>query len=119
MRFITFCIVLLTLNSTVLAQTSATPNEKTCLFSGRVADTVGISITKAFVLLYDEGDEKSNQQLVLNKNGEFQLKLEPGMYDLFVASPGFIPVAKVIDLRSCKPENLILKMQVDSVHMED
>jgi hypothetical protein len=91
----------------------------TCSFHGRIADPLGAAIDRAFVLVYSARREKIDRQAALSKNGEFSLQLEPGLYDLFVASPGFVPLAKIVDLRSCKPVELKVKMRVDIEHLED
>jgi len=112
------CALLLLLSPALFAQTPPAAS-KTCSFHGRISDTVGAAINRAFVLVYSDRLEKVSRQVSLNEYAEFAVELEPGLYDLFTASPGFVPVAKIINIRTCKPVDLKLKMQVDMEHMED
>jgi hypothetical protein len=97
------------------AQTAAA----TCTFRGRISDTLGAAITRGFVLVHSDRWVKADQQLTLNENGEFEVQLKPGLYDFFVGSPGFLPIAKEIDLRSCKPVALKIKLNLDLAHLDD
>lgn len=90
-----------------------------CTFRGRVSDTLGAAISLGFVLVHSYRWVKDDQHLTLNENGEFGAQLKPGLYDFFVGSSGFIPVAKEIDLRSCKPVVLKIKLNVDLEHLDD
>ena len=119
MKLCTFAASCLLLPPGLFAQSPGPASTPACSFHGRISDTLGAAIDRAFVLLYSDRREKISQQINLNDNGEFTVPLEPGLYDFFIASPGFLPVAKVIDLRACKPFELKLKMQVDKEHLED
>ena len=70
-------------------------------------------------MVHSERWAENGQRIPLDQNGEFKVQLKPGLYDFFVASVGFIPYAKKIDLRSCKPTGLKVKMKVDLEHLED
>jgi hypothetical protein len=96
----------------------APPTEKTCDVRGRVADPLGAAISRAFVLVHSSAWVKTTQ-VTLTDNGEFSLQLKPGIYAFFADAVGFVPIAKIIDTRSCKPVTLNVKMQVDLAHMED
>jgi hypothetical protein len=77
------------------------------------------AISRAFVLVHSDAWVKLTEQVKLTNNGEFSLQLKPGIYSFFADSPGFVPIAKIIDTRSCRTVNMSVKMQVDSEHMED
>ncbi|HWG22003.1 MAG TPA: carboxypeptidase-like regulatory domain-containing protein [Terracidiphilus sp.] len=114
------CIVLAALSSpALLAQTPAPAAPDNCVVHGRVADPLGAAISRAFFLVHSDGWATVDQQVKLSDNGEFDLRLKPGLYDLFIASPGFVPQARIIDTRACKPITLKLKMLVDMEHLED
>ena len=93
--------------------------DKTCAVRGRITDPMDAAINRAFVLVHSDAWVKITQQVTLTDNGEFSLQLKPGIYAFFADSPGFVPVAKIIDTRSCRTLNLNIKMRVDSEHMED
>lgn len=90
-----------------------------CTFRGRISDPLGAAISRGFVLVHNQRWTRGGQQLTLNDNGEFTVQLRPGLYDLLAASPGFIPIAKEIDLRSCKPVVPKIKLKVDLAHLDD
>src|SRR5580658_4585384 len=69
----------------------------------RISDTMGAAISRAYVLVHGDGSEKASQPLSVNENGEFQVQLAPGLYDLFIGSPGFVPYAKEVRILPGKP----------------
>lgn len=71
------------------------------------------------MLAQSERWAKFDQQLKLTENGKFSVQLRPGLYDFFVGSPGLLPFAKEIDLHSCKPVALKIKLSVDLEHLQD
>jgi hypothetical protein len=54
----------------------------------------------------------------LDPSGKFKISLRRGLYSLFVSSPGFVPIAEILDFRSCKPLNLNLMLTIDPDHVE-
>jgi hypothetical protein len=117
MKYALPVVLALCVGSALHAQTPAAAS--TCSFSGRIADQLGAAISRAFVAVHSDRLVKTSRSIDLNDNGEFEVKLEPGMYDFFVGSRGFLPFAKEIDLRSCKPVALEVKLKVDLEHLED
>jgi hypothetical protein len=96
----------------------------TGVLQARIADTLGAAINRAFVLVHgdvriDNSWVKVNQQVDVNINGEFQIQLAPGLYDLFIGSPGFIPFAKKVKIQPGKPTILKIKLQVDMENLQD
>jgi hypothetical protein len=91
---------------------------QTCPVHFQITDEDGAAIEKAFVLIHSDRASKISQQVPLDHGGKSRINLRPGLYDLFVSSPGFMPIAEVVDLRSCKPLNVNLMMTIDSEHME-
>jgi hypothetical protein len=96
----------------------------TGVLQARIADTLGAAIDRAFVLVHGYGRVgnvwvKVDQQVDVNINGEFQIQLAPGLYDLFVGSPGFIPYAKKVKIQPGKPTVLKIKLQVDMDNLQD
>ena len=102
--------------ATLPAQAPTT--DKTCNVHGRIADPPGAATNRAFVLVHSSA-WSTTQQVTLTDNAEFSLELKPGLYALFADAVGFVPIAKIIDMRSCKPVTLNIKMQVDLAHMDD
>jgi hypothetical protein len=101
------------------AQAPITSPTPTCALHGRISDTLGAAIFRGYVEVHSDRWVKMNQVLTLNDNGEFSVQLMPGLYDFFIGSPGFIPYAREIDLRTCKPVELKIKLKVDLEHLED
>lgn len=119
LRFIAAGIVASLLLTGTPCHLQAQAHEATCSFHGRIYDSAGAVIGRAFVIVHNERRAETGQRVPLDQNGEFVLQLKPGMYDFFVASGGFIPYAKKIDLRACKPVELKVWMKVDQEHLED
>ncbi len=94
------------------------PPAPTCALHVQITDEDGGAITRAFVLIHSDYGTKLNQQVNLDPTGKFKITLRRGLYSLFVSSPGFVPVAEVVDFRSCKPLNLNLMLTIDSDHAE-
>lgn len=120
-RFSTILLLALATGSITHAQvaagTSHLASEKDGSLRGNIVDKSGAAI-QAFVLVHSDRWIKINSQIPVNKNGEFEIQLEPGLYDLFVASPGFLPIARVIEIKSEAPTNLNLTMQLDEEHLQ-
>jgi hypothetical protein len=95
------------------AQSAPAP---TCALHAQITDEDGAAITRAFVLIHSDYGTKLNQQVNLDPAGKFKIALRRGLYSLFVSSPGFVPIAEVVDFRSCKPLNLNLMMLIDPDH---
>ncbi len=96
------------------------PNPATsCRLHGRIADPLGAAIQRAFVLVHSGRWVELDERVTLNKNGEFDIQLKPGLYDLFVGSRGFLPFSGEVDLRACKPLSIKVKLLVDMQHLED
>ena len=116
---IVFAAMLALTSPPLRGQDKAPSEDAKCSVHGRIVDPMGAVIYRAFVLVYSDAWEKIDQQVALNKDGQFDIRLKPGLYDLFIASPGFIPFAKVVDSRSCKPVTLKVKLMVDAEHLDD
>ena len=102
--------------SLVAAAKSATP--PTCALHAQITDEDGGAITRAFILIHSDYGTKLNQQVNLDSSGKFKIALRRGLYSLFVSSPGFAPLAQILDFRSCKPLNLNLMLTIDPDHTE-
>jgi hypothetical protein len=98
--------------SLVAAQPASKP--PVCSLHIQITDEDGTALPKAFVYVHNE--RGTNQQAALDRTGKVKASLRPGLYDLFVAAPGFTPVAQIVDLRSCKPQSLNLMMTLDTEH---
>ena len=88
-----------------------------CPLHLQITDEDGTALPKAFVLIH--GEHGSNQQFTPDKSGQVKASLHSGMYDLFVSASGFVPQAQIVDLRTCKPVELNLMLNLDSEHSEN
>lgn len=95
----------------------ARPQEMATLH-GLIHDELGAAVARAFVLVHG-GPRAINQELKLNEKAEFEVRLPPGTYDVFVGSAGFVPYAKAVQVWKDKPVTLRIKLKVDKEHLED
>jgi hypothetical protein len=100
-----------------LAATQPASEPTSCPLHVQVTDEDGTALPKAFVFIHDE--RGANQQAAPDRTGQIKASLRPGLYDLFVAAPGFVPSAQIVDLRTCKPQSLNLMMTLDAEHTGD
>ncbi len=112
----TALLLSLSLFGTSLVAGAQTAPAQTCALHAQITDEDGGPITHAFVLIHSDYGTKLNQQVNLDPSGKFKLALRRGLYSLFVSSPGFVPVAEIVDFRSCKPLNLNLMLTIDPDH---
>jgi hypothetical protein len=98
--------------------THAAP-QKDGLLQGNVVDPADAPIP-AFILVHsDHHDNKIAARIPVKADGTFQLSLAPGLYDLFVGYTAFLPIARVIEVRSGKTLHLKLAMKLDEKHLEN
>jgi hypothetical protein len=102
---------------TQIAGNSTTPVPQKDVLRGSIEDPAGAAI-QAFVLVHSDRWNKINAQVSVSKYGEFQIQLSPGLYDLFVASPGFLPIALVVEIKDGSPTTLKLTMKIDEDHLQ-
>ncbi len=88
-----------------------------CSLHVQITDEDGKALPKAFVYVHNE--RGTNQQATPDHTGRVKTGLRPGLYDVFVAAPGFTPQAQIVDLRSCKPQSLNLMLTLDTEHTEN
>jgi len=123
MKCIRYLSIILVLSSVVsraqVAADSASPKpEKNGVLAGHIHDRAGATI-QAFVLVHSDRGNKIDKQVRVDKDGEFKIELAPGLYVFFVASPGFLPIAKVIEIKGGRPTTLKLTMKVDEEHLQN
>lgn len=97
------------------ADAQPVPAARTCTVRGQITDEDGGRIATLYALIHNDA-RATNQQVIVDANGRFKAGLRPGLYDLFVSSPGLMPQAQVIDLRACKPMELHLMLPLDAEH---
>jgi hypothetical protein len=114
----TTLLLSLSLLGTPLVAAAQPAPPPTCALHAQITDEDGGAITHAFVLIHSDYGTKLNQQVNLDPSGKFKITLRRGVYSLFVSSPGFVPVAEIVDFRSCKPLNLNLMLTIDPDHAE-
>jgi hypothetical protein len=120
-RVCLFFLLAVFVGSTARAQTAdkstTSVPQKAGLLRGSIGDPEGAAI-QAFVLVHSDRWKKINAQVAVSKYGEFQIQLSPGLYDLFVASPGFLPIAQIVEIKNGSPTNLKLTMKIDEEHLQ-
>ena len=98
-------VIGLVLVSQVLAQSQALPR---FTLKGAVTDTEGAVIEGTLVRIVRWGQDdkqrvvESEMAVHTDAKGQFKFELAPGIYDLFVSSPDFSPVAKQLKLEAGK-----------------
>jgi hypothetical protein len=117
-RWLTAVFLIFALSVGAPARAQTTASAATGTLQGRISDTLGAAIS-GFVLVHSNQWVKIGEQVSVNENGEFQIQLAPGLYDLFVSYRGFIPWAKKIKIQPGKPTVLKIKLQVDMANLED
>jgi hypothetical protein len=117
LRRTTLLLSLSLLGAPLVAAAQSAP-APACALHAQITDEDGGAITRAFVLIHSDYGTKLNQQVNLDPSGKFKITLRRGVYSLFISSPGFAPVAEVLDFRSCKPLNLNLMLTIDPDHAE-
>ncbi len=99
------------------AGAQSTPNRPGCSLNVQITDEDGTALPKAYVLIH--GEHGMNQPVALDRNGKSKIKLHYGLYNLFVSAMGFVPQARIVDLRTCKPLDVNLMLTIDSEHSQD
>jgi len=105
----------LTPASTSLIAQAHPPSQTQGTLRGRVVDPADAPLP-AFVLIHSERDNTNNQHVSLQPDGTYELNLAPGFYDVFVAHYDFLPIAKLIEIKSGKTTHLKLTMKIDEKH---
>ena len=86
---------------------------------GNVADQAeNAPIRNAFVYIHGgawHGDSKP----AVNNAGHFEVSLEPGIYDIFIAAGGFKPTCAVVSIEANKVTPFDVRMAVDREHLEN
>jgi hypothetical protein len=85
---------------------------------GTVADKVeNAPIPHAFVYVHG-GPRKADSVPPVDGLGRFQVSLAPGLYDVFVASPGFLPTCVVVSIESGKTTKYEPRLGADNEHLQ-
>lgn len=105
------------LGPSLLCQSPQSPPPASCSLSVRILDFSGARLSSGFVLVHDEW-AKVTREVPVNEHGEASTQLPRGLYDLFVASKLFLPVARLVNLRPCKPVEIEVKLLMDPDHPE-
>lgn len=74
-------------------------------------------ITDAFVLAHS-GYGKKDGTAKLTQNRRFEISLEPGIYDVFVAAAGFAPTCKTVEISLGKTTVLKTRLLPDQEHLQ-
>jgi hypothetical protein len=63
-----------------------------------VADAQDVPIPYAFVLAHSSYGKKDGEAKLNQDDDRFEIVLEPGIYDVFIAAAGFAPVCKAVEI---------------------
>ena len=74
-------------------------------------------ITDAFVLVHS-GYGKKDGTAKLTQNRRFEISLEPGVYDVFVAAAGFAPMCKTVEIALGKTTVFKTRLLPDQEHLQ-
>jgi hypothetical protein len=85
--------------------------------AGMISDGVGVPISNAYVLIHADGGEKEIVAKV-NSQGRFVFLLEPGLYDVLLASSGFAPTCKKLEITSGKTIHFSSRLEADEEHLQ-
>lgn len=86
--------------------------------TGRVVDKAeGVPIRGAFVLVFGESSSK-NEVTRVDADGQFQISLLPGDYDVLIGAAGFAPACKRVVVTAGKALRLEPKLEADLDNLE-
>jgi hypothetical protein len=74
-------------------------------------------IPYAFVLVHS-GYGKKDGIAKLSQNHRFEISLDPGVYDVFVAAAGFAPMCKTVEISLGKTTVLKSRLLPDEEHLQ-
>jgi hypothetical protein len=74
-------------------------------------------ITEAFVLVHS-GYGKKGGTAKLTQNRRFEISLDPGVYDVFIAAPGFAPMCKTVEISRGKTTAFNARLLPDREHLQ-
>jgi hypothetical protein len=72
---------------------------------------------RAFVYVHGYGGTRSNQ-VVLDRNANFEISLPPGLYDVFVGETSSIPVCQRVEVSAGETTHFEAELNNDEEHME-
>ena|SRR5579859_1154781 len=76
----------------------------------------GVPIPDAFVFVRGWGGV-GNKVVALDAKGGFELPLPPGLYDVLVAAPAFVPICKRIAVITGQSYEFKARLRMDEEHM--
>jgi microsomal epoxide hydrolase len=106
------------------AQTASPSQPQLSPFTITVSDAMGAVVAKAFVEIRSDTVDSENPQafhleLRTDSKGEARATLPAAFYDVFVASTGFAPAAKKLQVRDGMPTALKFVLQADELVVGD
>lgn len=111
----TFATLICLLLCCLVGVSSDQPNDGK--LEGSVVDIVeNAPITYAFVFIHTRNS--ADKVLKLGFHGEFQTTLTPGIYDIFIAAPGFAPTCKAISIHAGETTQFVAKLRADNEHLQ-
>ena len=89
--------------------------------AGRVTGWNNSPLADAFIYLHDaDGEERANSagrtgdiKATVDGSGRFEARLSPTYYDVFVASPLYLPDCRVIHIEAGKTTEMTVKLELD------
>ena len=78
----------------------------------------GVPLTSAFVLVHAFGG-KNDVVAQIDRNGQFSVTLDPGLYYIFAAASGFLPQCRSLKVVSGKHYRADFKLHFDSENAQE
>jgi hypothetical protein len=100
------------------------PSDGVVAMRGTIKDSEGAVITHAHILIraypamQTAGANIENTWLQANAEGGLDTKLKPGLYDICVLEPAFVPYCRKVYAETGKPLSFNVRLQVDRTFTE-
>jgi hypothetical protein len=120
MKKISACLVIVSFLALYCRAISGQAQSDTSMgkLSVDVADAAeNAPITNAFVQVHS-GYGKKDGTAKLTQNRRFEISLEPGVYDVFVAAAGYAPMCKTVEISLGKTTDFKPRLLPDREHLQ-
>ena len=112
-------LILAALLTSAMAQTAAS-SKRVGILNGVITDSTGASVADVLIRLEHWGTDELHDPKLLNElvvrtdgDGKYTIELDPGLYDLFISTLMFSPVAKKIRIEAGKTSVFSPKLRLD------
>ena len=110
--------VLIMLAGYSMALLAQTPKSLQGTLSVNVTDAVENARTSNVITIVHPQGAPPIKQILKFEGAKFETSLKPGLYDVFVAAPGFKPACTVISVKDGETATYSPRLRVDDEHMQ-